>query len=153
MSILFQECDVLSPCAIGGILNSETIPKIKAKIVCGAANNQLADPVEDDNLIYNSGILYVPDFLTNRMGIVNCANEQYGYITNDPIINQHYNKDWEHSIYQTAMQVFNNSKNKNKPTGEVALELAEKLSLENHPIFGHRGEKIIKSLIASNWAE
>ncbi len=151
LSILYQNCDILSPCATGAILNSDTIPNIKAKIVCGAANNQLADPIKDDKLIFNSGILYVPDFLTNRMGIVNCANEQYGYIENDPNIYQHFDKEWKHSIYQTAMQVFSESKSKNKPTGEIALELAEKLSLENHPIFGHRGELIIKSLVKNNW--
>ncbi len=150
-SILFQQCDVLSPCATGGILNSETIPKIKAKIVCGAANNQLADPIEDDKLIFNSDILYVPDFLTNRMGIVNCANEQYGYIDEDPNITQHFNKTWEYSIYQTAMQVFKEAKNTNKPTGQIALKIAEELSLEHHPIFGHRGKQIIKSLVKNNW--
>ncbi len=152
-AILFQECDILAPCATGGILNSQTIPKIRADIVCGAANNQLADPIADDNLIYNSGILYVPDFLTNRMGIVNCANEQYGYVNNDSMILQHYDKEWEHSIYNRAMQVFTESKEKQKPTGQVALELADRLSKENHPIFGHRGQQIIKSLVDSNWGQ
>ena len=151
-SILSQECDVLSPCATGAILNKQTIPNIKAKIVCGAANNQLEHAIEDDKLIFNSKILYVPDFLTNRMGIVNCANEQYGYINDDPMILKHYDKNSEDSIYNRAMNVFNESKNKQKPTGQVALELADKLSKENHPIFGHRGEQIIKSLVNSNWA-
>jgi len=87
------------------------------------------------------------------MGIVNAANEQYGYIYDDPMISQHYDKTWKHSIYNAAMNVFNESKALNKPTGEIALELAEKLSFENHPIFGHRGEQIIKSLVKSNWAK
>lgn len=152
-NILFEECDILAPCATGGILNSETIPKIRADIVCGAANNQLADPITDDNLLFNSGILYVPDFLTNRMGIVNCANEQYGYINDDPMILQHYDNNWDHSIFKRAMQVFTESKVKQKPTGQVALELADSLSKENHPIFGHRGQLIIKSIIDSNWEE
>ncbi len=151
-SILFTDCDVLSPCATGAILNSKTIPLIKAKVVCGAANNQLADPIEDDKLIFESGIIYVPDFLTNRMGIVNCANEQYGYIDNDPMINQHYDNSWEYSIYKTSMDVFSESKTTSNPTGEIALKLAEELSLINHPIFGHRGELIIKSLVRSNWS-
>jgi len=85
------------------------------------------------------------------MGIVNCADEQYGYIDNDPNINRHYDRSWKHSIFQTAMQVFSESKNKSKPTGEIALNIAEKLSLENHPIFGHRGEKIIESLVKNKW--
>jgi len=152
-SILFTECDIVAPCATGAILNSDTIPKVKAKVVCGAANNQLANPIEDDKLIFKSNILYVPDFLTNRMGIVNCANEQYGYINDDPNINQHYDKTWDHSIYKTASQVFYDSKNQNKPTGEIALKLAEELSFIKHPIFGHRGEQIIRSLVQSNWID
>ena len=146
-SILFESCDVVSPCAVGATLNATTIPKIKAKIVCGAANNQLADPVEDDTLIFKKNILYVPDFLVNRMGIVTCANEQYGYVKDDTFIFQHYDKDWKYSIYATATEVFKESKEKNISTGEIALEMAEKLSFENHPIFGHRGEEIIKSLV------
>jgi len=146
-SILYQECDVVSPCAVGATLNSTSIPNIKAKIVCGAANNQLAKVVEDDRLLVDNEILYVPDFLVNRMGIVTCANEQYGYVTDDEFIHQHYDKNWKYSIYATANQVFSESKEKNIPTGEIALDMAERLSFENHPIFGHRGEKIIDSLI------
>ena len=150
-SPLNTECDILSPCATGAILNRKTIPGIKAKIICGAANNQLANHVEDDKLLFSSGILYVPDFLTNRMGIVNCANEQYGFIENDPLINQHFDHDWEHSIFKTAMNVLKESKLKKVPTGKIALEKAEMLSLINHPIFGHRGKMIIDSLVNSNW--
>ncbi len=51
------------------------------------------------------------------------------------------------------MQVFTESKEKQKPTGQVALELADSLSKENHPIFGHRGQLIIKSIVDSNWEE
>lgn len=76
VSILSEPCDILAPCALGGILNSQTIPKIKAPIVCGAANNQLLDPVKDDQALKDRGITYVPDYVCNRMGIVNCANEQ-----------------------------------------------------------------------------
>ncbi len=152
-TILFENCDVIAPCATGAVLNKFTIPNIKAKIVCGAANNQLADPITDDILINKSGVLYVPDFLTNRMGIVNCANEQYGYVDNDKMILQHYDKEFEHSIYKTAIKVFKDSKSSGEPTGKIALILAEELSYENHPIFGHRGEQIIKSLIKSDWLE
>lgn len=150
-SILEVECDILSPCATGAILNGKTIPNIKAKIICGAANNQLADPIKHDQLLFNTGILYVPDFLTNRMGIVNCANEQYGYISDDPMITQHFDKSWEDSIYNRAIQVFTESDKMKIPTGKVALDLADKLSKIDHPIFGHRGERIIKSLVKSNW--
>ena len=152
-SILFEDCDVLAPCATGAILNYETIPNIKAQLVCGAANNQLADPINDDELIHQTGVLYVPDFLTNRMGIVNCANEQYGYVDNDQMILQHYDKNYEHSIYNTASKVFIESRIHNESTGKIALRMAEELSLVDHPIFGHRGEQIIKSLVKSDWLE
>ena len=68
-------CDVFSNNATGGILNSKTIPLIKARVICGAANNQLEDPIKHDLEIHNRGITYIPDFLTNRMGIVQCADE------------------------------------------------------------------------------
>lgn len=153
MSILSSECDILSPCATGAILNSETIPKIKAKIICGAANNQLEDPVRDDIDLYKRSIIYVPDFLTNRMGIVNCANEQYGYVNDDPFIERHLQQTWKHSVYQTTMQVLRESRKSENPTGKVAVNLADKLSKENHPLFGHRGQQIIDSLVANHWHE
>ena len=150
-SIFETECDVFSPCATGAILNEKTIPMIKAKIICGAANNQLEDPVRDDKALYEKGILYIPDFLTNRMGIVNCADEQSGYVNHDPLIEKHLTKDWDFSIHQMTLKVLNESKESGKSTGEMAVEMAEKLSLENHPIFGHRGQLIIISLVENGW--
>lgn len=151
LSIFSEECDIFSPNATGAILNLKTIPMLKVKIVCGAANNQLEDMHRDGKNIHDRGIVYVPDFLTNRMGIVTCANEQYGYINNDPLIENHFSRDWEHSIFNRATQVLKESKEKNIPTAEIALRLADKLSRENHPIFGHRGKEIIKSLVDSKW--
>ena len=153
MSILSAECDILAPCATGAILNSKTISEIKAKIICGAANNQLEDPIKDDIEIFKRNIIYVPDFLTNRMGIVNCANEQYGYVNEDKFIERHLQQNWDHSIYQTTLKVLNESRKTGKPTGNVAVRLADKLSKENHPIFGHRGSEIINSLVINKWQE
>jgi leucine dehydrogenase len=76
-SIFSEKCDIFVPNALGGILNKQTIPNIKAKIVCGAANNQLLEE-SDSLLLKEKGITYIPDFVCNRMGIVNCSNEQYG---------------------------------------------------------------------------
>jgi len=124
---------------------------LKAKIICGAANNQLEDMQRDGKALHENEIYYVPDFLTNRMGIVTCANEQYGYINNDPMIENHFSRSWEHSIFNRALQILKESKEKNIPTAEIALKLADKLSRENHPIFGHRGRQIIKSLVENKW--
>jgi leucine dehydrogenase len=153
ISIFGAECDILSACATGAMLNPVTIPLIKAKIICGAANNQLEDPKRDGNDLFKRGIIYVPDFLTNRMGIVNCANEQYGYVNNDPFIERHFSADWEYSIFQMTLMVLNKSKKKNQPTGKVAVKIADKLSNVNHPVFGHRGQHIIDSLVENKWHE
>ncbi len=150
-SIYTRECDIFSPCATGAVLNPKTIPTLKTKIICGAANNQLEDPERDDAFLVRRGILYVPDFLTNRMGIVTCADEQYGYVNNDSAIERHLDKTWEHSVYQTAMRVFRASKEQNVPTGKIAVQLAEELSFVNHPVFGHRGQAIINSLVENKW--
>ena len=124
---------------------------LKAKIICGAANNQLEDTRRDGKLLFEKGVTYVPDFLANRMGIVTCANEQYGYINSDPLVELHFNKDWEHSIYNRTIQVLSESKNMKRPKAEIALTMSDKLSKENHPVFGHRGKEIVKSLVESNW--
>jgi leucine dehydrogenase len=72
------QCDVLAPCALGSALNDKTIPSIKAKIVAGAANNQLAEPRHGDDL-HARGILYAPDYAINAGGLVNVAQEVLGY--------------------------------------------------------------------------
>jgi glutamate dehydrogenase/leucine dehydrogenase len=153
LSIFAEECDILAPCACGAVLNPKTIPMIRARIVCGAANNQLEDAARDDRLLHARGILYVPDFLTNRMGIVNCANEQDGEVARDPMIERHLEREWEHSIHQAATRVFRRSKESGEPPALVAMALADELSLVEHPITGHRGRQIIDSLAASNWYE
>jgi glutamate dehydrogenase/leucine dehydrogenase len=150
-SIFSEDCDIFSPNAIGAILNPETIYQIRAKIICGAANNQLEDIERDGKLLLKKGITYIPDFLTNRMGIVNCANEQYGYVNNDSMIEQHFSRDWEYSICNSAIKVLEESNSSNKPTAKIALKIADELSKVNHPIFGHRGKAIIKSLRDNEW--
>ena len=146
------QCDVFSPCATGAILNPHTIPCMNTKIICGAANNQLEDADRDDKALQEKGIVYIPDFLTNRMGIVNAANEQYGYVNNDPFFERHLTREWEHSIYQTTLKVLSESQKSGEPPAAVAIRLADKMSIEPHPIFGHRGEQIIQSLVANrNW--
>ena len=152
-SIFKEECDIFSPNATGAVLNPKTIPLLRVKIVCGAANNQLEDPDRDDRALFRQGIVYVPDFLANRMGIVNAANEQYGTVTGDPLFERHLSPEWEHSVFQTTRRVLDESKSSGVPTGRIALQLAEKLSLEPHPIFGHRGRQIIDSLAADRWHE
>jgi glutamate dehydrogenase (NAD(P)+) len=150
-SIFGKECDIFSPNATGAALNPRTIPLLRTEIVCGAANNQLEDPNRDDAALFERGIIYVPDFLANRMGIVNAANEQYGFVSHDPLFERHLSRDWEHSVFQTTLRVLRESKETGEPSGRIAVRQAEKLSLEPHPVFGHRGRQIIDSLVADCW--
>jgi leucine dehydrogenase len=152
-SILAEPADVLAPCATGGILNPRTIPTIRAGIVCGAANNQLEDPERDDILLQEHGILYLPDFLVNRMGIVNCADEQYGYFQDDPRIEAHLGDEWENSVYNLALTVLEEAVRTGRTPARVALALAERRSFELHPIWGHRGAAIIRSLVRNGWVD
>lgn len=79
---LEAEVDVLVPCALGGILDDETVPRLRCRIVAGAANNQLADESVAD-LLASRGILWAPDFVVNAGGLINVAQEVEGY---DPAV-------------------------------------------------------------------
>jgi leucine dehydrogenase len=71
-----SECDVLAPCAIGGIINAATIPRIRAPIIAGAANNQLDDEGRDSLRLETAGIVYAPDYVINAGGLINVAAER-----------------------------------------------------------------------------
>jgi glutamate dehydrogenase/leucine dehydrogenase len=75
---LAEPCDVLAPCALGGVVTPETIDSLRCEIICGGANNQLGSEEMDDELAAR-GILYVPDFVVNAGGILNIAEELTGY--------------------------------------------------------------------------
>ncbi len=146
-SIIEEVCDIFAPNALGGVLNAETIPLLKAPIVCGAANNQLLDDPDDGELLRNLGILYVPDYVANRMGIVSCANEQYGMVPDDPSIERHFTKDWEFSVYNTVLNVFKTSRESSISSTEAANLLADEAAMKSHPIWPGRGQDIINGLI------
>jgi leucine dehydrogenase len=67
------ECDVFAPCATGGVLSAETIPRLRCRVVAGAANNQLAEP-EDADRLAERGILYAPDYVVNAGGVIHLAS-------------------------------------------------------------------------------
>jgi len=68
--ILTVECDILAPCALGGVINSTLVRDLRCRIVCGAANNILDDPDEDGAMLQSHGILYAPDFVANAGGLI-----------------------------------------------------------------------------------
>jgi leucine dehydrogenase len=81
--ILALDVEIIAPCAVGGTINKETIEHLSpsVKIICGGANNILNDEAEDGEILFREkGIVFIPDFACNWMGIVNCANEAFGYL-------------------------------------------------------------------------
>jgi leucine dehydrogenase len=122
-SALAEPCDVLAPCALGAVLNDTTIPELRCRAVCGAANNQLADAAADDALA-TRGILYAPDFVVNAGGIINLAEEFVGY---DP----------EHARVRTAQiadtvrRVFALAREEGVPPGRAAEQLARRRIAED----------------------
>lgn len=152
-SIYREECDVFAPNALGGILGPGTIPLLKAPLVCGAANNQLLDEHRDDLALQDCGIAYVPDFVANRMGIVNCANEQYGSLPDDPAITRHFSRDWESSVYNVTRDVLRRALEEKTTPARAANKLADELMQQPHLIWGHRNKDIIQALVKEQWAD
>jgi glutamate dehydrogenase/leucine dehydrogenase len=151
LEILSHPCDILVPAALGGVLNPKAIPQIRASIVCGPANNQLLEEARDSRALADRGILYVPDYVANRMGIVYCGNEQYGYVNGDPRVKRHLDRAWPRGIYQTTRRVLSIAKASQGTTVAAANRMADELAEREHPIWGHRSLKIIESLVADHW--
>ncbi len=149
--ILSESCDILAPNALGGSLNQKTIPGIAARIVCGCANNQLADDERDARMLAQRGITYVPDFVANRMGIVSCSNEHAGSLPSDPAILRHLKREWDGSIYRVTRDILERARESGETPVEAANRIADRRAHEPHPIWGHRANDIIRSLIDSSW--
>lgn len=115
--IYTQEVDIFSPCALGAILNDETIPQLKAKVIAGSANNQLQDSRHGDYL-HELGIVYAPDYVINAGGVINVADELYGY-------NRERAMKRVEGIYDSIEKIFEISKRDGIPTYLAANRLAE----------------------------
>jgi len=76
--ILTTECDILAPCALGGVIDGNLVPKLQCSVVCGGANNILDDPDEDALALKQAGILYAPDFVVNAGGLIRLAGLYLG---------------------------------------------------------------------------
>ncbi|MFI2130829.1 Leu/Phe/Val dehydrogenase [Lysinibacillus fusiformis] len=115
--IYAQNVDIFSPCALGAILNDETIPQLKAKVIAGSANNQLKDSRHGDYL-HELGIVYAPDYVINAGGVINVADELYGY-------NRERALKRVDGIYDSIEKIFAISKRDGIPTYVAANRLAE----------------------------
>jgi glutamate dehydrogenase/leucine dehydrogenase len=151
--ILGEPCDVLAPCALGGVLGPKEIPLLRTEVVCGAANNQLLDETRDAGALAGRGITYVPDYIANRMGIVYCCNEQYGQVTGDPMVQRHLDREWPQGIHRTTLAVLERARAEGVTPVDAANRLADELAREPHPIFGHRARQIVDSLLADRWEQ
>jgi leucine dehydrogenase len=111
------DADVYSPCALGGTINTNTLPRLKCKVICGAANNQLAnDEIGDE--VQRTGILYAPDYAVNAGGLMNVSLEIDGY-------NRERAMRMLRTIYFNLGRIFEISKRDNIPTYKAADRMAE----------------------------
>ena len=118
--ILTAECDILAPCALGAILNPNTIPSLRCKAVAGAANNQILDDASGLALKAR-GIYYAPDFVINGGGVINAAAEVDGPYNVDAVLAKVDN------IYNTIEHILTESKATGEPEGVIATRYAESL--------------------------
>ncbi|MDT0671790.1 Glu/Leu/Phe/Val family dehydrogenase [Staphylococcus chromogenes] len=112
------EADIFAPCALGGILNNQTIPELKVKVVCGSANNQLLDEETHGQMLKERGIIYAPDFVVNSGGVINVADELNGY-------NRERATKKVQGIYDQMDKIFNIAKEQNILPLQAAEHLAE----------------------------
>ncbi|MBA3238569.1 MAG: Glu/Leu/Phe/Val dehydrogenase [Parachlamydiaceae bacterium] len=131
-----EKCDILSPCALGGIINPKSIEKMECKSIAGAANNQLLDD-SCGELLMKKNILYAPDYIINAGGIINAAAEfdLQGY---KPV----KARDKVNEIKDILLHLFIKAAEEGKPTNQVADELAEynllhSIGKRQHPIQFH----------------
>ncbi|AZR26061.1 Glu/Leu/Phe/Val dehydrogenase [Xanthomonas vasicola] len=109
--------DVFAPCALEGAINEETLPQLKAKIICGTANNQLASAVIGEE-VHRRGILYAPDYVVNAGGVMNVSLEIDGY-------NRERAMRLIRSIYHNLEKVFDVSKQLDISPQQAADQIAE----------------------------
>ena len=116
-AIAGDDADEFAPCALGAVINDATIGKLKARVVAGAANNQLAE-ARHDRALMDRGILYAPDYVINAGGIIDIHYEGPGY--DETRVREHLER-----IGTTLVTVFARSRREQRPTGEVADRMAE----------------------------
>lgn len=113
------DVDVYAPCALGGTVNPDTVPKMRCKIIAGSANNQLKEEEKTIALLREHNILYTPDFLINSGALISCYSEIEGY-GNDRT------ESLIRNIYSATRQVLRQSREEGITTYEAAKQLAEK---------------------------
>lgn len=113
------DVDVYAPCALGGTVNPETVPRMRCKIIAGSANNQLKDVEVTNGLLKERNILYTPDFLINSGALISCYSELEGYGSDRT-------ESLIRNIYNATRHVIQKSKADEITTYQAAKQLAEK---------------------------
>lgn len=122
-NIYDADVDVFSPCAMGGVINDKTISRLKAKVIAGGANNQLATEAHGKYL-QEQGVLYAPDYVINAGGVIQFAFERQAYNENKPF-NPDLIKPKVVSIYNTLEDVFRMAEEEKISTSLAADRIAE----------------------------
>lgn len=120
-SILTVEADIFAPCAIGAILNADSIAQLRVSAVAGAANNQLATP-EDGARLHTRGILFAPDFVANGGGIINVASEILA-IENQEV----WVAEKLEALGTTLARMFDRAEQRNCSPNDVAVEIVDEM--------------------------
>jgi len=111
------DCDIFAPCAMGGVIDDETVGQLRCRIVAGSANNQLLRPDHGDALA-EAGIVYAPDFVTNAGGLINVADELQGYVPARA-------RASVEAVYRTLREVFRIARESRISTAAAADRYAE----------------------------
>ncbi|MEO6194438.1 MAG: Glu/Leu/Phe/Val dehydrogenase dimerization domain-containing protein [Thermoanaerobaculia bacterium] len=134
--ILEVECDVVAPCALGAVINDDSIPKLRCRIVAGAANNQLKEDRHGQEL-HDRGILYAPDYVINAGGLINVYNELVGY-------NREVAMRMARGIFANMARLFEISRTQSIPTYLAADHLAEQRIARMKGLGGQHWVRTIK---------
>ena len=113
-----SDVDIYAPCALGATINDDSVNKIKAKVIAGAANNQLAEESIHGKMLQERGIVYAPDFLINAGGIINVYGEIAKYGSDEAIRRTE-------NIYNTTLDILNLAKEQNITPNQAAMKMAE----------------------------
>jgi leucine dehydrogenase len=116
-SVLHEEVEVLAPCALGAVFNAQSIPGIRARVIAGAANNQLAEE-RDGVALQLAGVLYAPDYVINAGGIISVAREYNGGATEAQVVSE------IHGIPARLTEIFERARREGRPTHAVADQMA-----------------------------
>lgn len=134
------DCDIFAPSALGGSINDATIPRLKAKVIAGPANNQLDDPMRHAAELKERDILYVPDYVINAGGLINVALELEGYARERALAQTE-------NIYHIVENILNVSEQQNILTVEASNKIAE----ERINNIGHIRQRFVGETRMKQW--